>query len=293
MSSLFYCSYKIKKKLFRVFMYFILCISITLMLFPFIIIVFSSLMSEHELYLNHYPNFHLFPNEWNSFVDLFKNYKSILISSGRMIETFINSLKIAVPTTFLTTGISVFAAYPLSRTTMKGRNTILFLFLFASIVPTMAILIPLYIQFVKVGLYDTFVGLIIVLVAYTLPFTIWIMKAFFDTIPRTLEDAALVDGCTRVKTLLKVIMPLAMPGIGTVAVYTFIVSWSNFLIGLILTRKDALPFTVYIGVFSNMENLELTKILAAGVVSSLPVVILALIFQKLIVKGLVAGAMKG
>jgi len=284
---------KNKNKLFRTLFYFLLYASVLVIMFPILILIFSSLMSEHELYLNHYPNFHLFPSEWNTLSELFDNYRYVITSSKKAIATFINSLKIAIPTTIIATLTACLAAYPLSRSKMKGRNMILLLFLFASMVPTMAILIPLYLQFVNLSLYDTIWGLVIVLTAYTLPFSIWVMKSFYDTIPDALEEAALVDGCTRFKALLRIILPVAMPGVGAVSVYTFIIAWSNFVIGMILTKTNSTPFTVYVGVLSNMENMEVTIILTTGVISSVPVVILALLFQKVIIRGLVEGAVKG
>lgn len=282
-----------KKRLFRILFYFLLYSAMFVILIPFIIMVLGSFMSEHEIYLNNYPNFHIFPNEWNTLDELFANYRWLATKSERGIATFINSLKIAIPTTIIVTVIACLAAYPLSRSNIKGKNTILFMFLFASMAPTMAILIPLYLQFTKMGLYDTIWAVIIVHTAYILPFSIWVMKAFFDTVPDSLEEAALIDGCTRPKALMKVIIPLALPGIGAIAVYTFISSWAEFLIVLILTKMDAQVFTMYIGLFVNAEYIEEAKILTAGVVSCIPVIILALGFQKLILRGLIEGAVKG
>jgi len=282
-----------KKRLFRILFYFLLYSAMFVILIPFIIMVLSSFMSEHEIYLNNYPNFHIFPNEWNTSGELFANYRGLLTSQKRVMASFINSLKIAITTTIIVTVFACLAAYPLSRTNLKGRNTILFMFLFATMVPTMAILIPLYLQFTKMGLYDTILAVIIVLTAYLLPFSIWVMKAFFDTVPDSLEEAALIDGCTRLEALIKVIIPLALPGIGAVAVFVFISSWAEFLIPLVLTRMDAQVFTVYIGLFVNSENVEISKVLAAGVISCIPVIALALGFQKLIVRGLIEGAVKG
>lgn len=286
-------NYSTKKKLFRTLCYFLLYFSMCIILMPLIIMFFNSFMSERELYTNNYPNFHIFPREWNTLGELFANYKWVVSTSGRGIDTFINSLKIVIPTTIISTIVACLAAYPLSRAKLKGRNTILFVFLFASMVPTMAILIPLYEQFVKMGLYDTIWAVIIVLTAYNLPFAIWIMKAFFDTIPDSLEEAAMIDGCTRIQSLTKIIAPLAMPGISAIAVYSFIFAWADFLIPLVLTRVKAQVFTAYIGTFISTEYKEVTTVLALGVVSSIPVVIIALAFQKLIIRGLTEGAIKG
>ena len=286
-------SYRKKKSLFRILLYFLLYSTMFAILIPFIIMLLGSFMGEREIYQNSYPDFHIFPQQWKTIDDLIKNYVWLINLSEKGISTFINSLKIALPTALIVTLIASITAYPLSRTQLKGRNTILFIFLFASMVPTMAILIPLYIQITRMGLYDTIWGVIIVLSAYILPFSIWIMKSFFDTVPDSLEEAALIDGCTRLKALIKVIVPLALPGIGAVAVFAFISSWADFLIPLVLTRKEAQPFTVYIGLFVNAENVEISKVLTLGVVSCIPVVILALLFQKLIVRGLIEGAIKG
>jgi multiple sugar transport system permease protein len=286
-------SYKRKKIIFRVLFYFLLYSAMFIILMPFMVMVLSSLMSEHEIYLNNYPNFHIFPNEWNTLDELFANYSWLATKSERGIATFVNSLQVAIPTTIISTVVASIAAYPLSRSNLKGKNTILFIFLFATMVPTMAILIPLYLQFTKMGLYDNIWGVVVVLTAYILPFSIWVMKGFFDTVPDSLEEAALIDGCTRWKALIKIIIPLALPGIGAVAVYAFISAWAEFLIPLVLTRMNAQVFTMYIGLFVNAENVERSKVIAAGVVSCIPVVILALGFQKLIVRGLIEGAVKG
>jgi len=285
--------YRVKKRLFRILFYFLLYTAIIGIIAPFIIMVFSSLMSEHELYLSTYPNFHLIPEEHNSAKELFSTYTFLLTESKRGVLSFLNSIKIAIPTTLISVIFAALAAYPLSRTNIKGKNTILFTFLFASMVPTMAILIPLYLQWVKLKLYDTTWGVIIVLVAYILPFSIWIMKGFFDTIPDSLEEAAQIDGCSRYKALQKVIIPLALPGIGAVAVFAFISSWAEFLIPLVLTQRTAQVFTVYIGQYSNNEMAKYTWILASGVIACIPVIILAVLFQRFIVKGLIEGAVKG
>jgi multiple sugar transport system permease protein len=280
-----------KRKFYRILSYILLYFMTFIMLIPFIIALLNSFMGEHELYNNHYPNFHFIANEWDTLNELFENYL-IVFKSTAGIDAFIDSLWIAIPTTILVTILSSLAAYPLSRIKLKRGGIILFAFLFASMVPTMAILIPIYLQFTKYGLYDSYLGIIIVLTAFILPFSIWIMKAFFDTVPPSLEDAASIDGCTRFGALVKIIMPLALPGIGAVGIYTFIASWSEFLIPLVLSRINVKVFTVYIGTFSNAQNVRLTLILAAGVISCLPVVILALLFQKIIIKGLIEGATK-
>ncbi len=285
--------YKTKDILFKILFYFLLYFSIIVILLPFFIMISSSFMSEHEIYNNNYPNFHIFPKEWTNIKGLFQNYLWFFEKGDRAFLAFINSLKVSIPSTLLSTLIACLAAYPLSRSKLKGKNIILFSFLFVTMVPTMAILIPLYLQFVKLKLYDTIWSVIIVLTAYILPFSIWVMKSFFDTVPDSIEEAALIDGCTRFKAMYKVIIPLALPGIGAIGIYAFISSWSEFLIPLILTKAKSQVFTMYIGLFVNAESIEISKILTMGVLASIPVVIIALAFQKLVIKGLTSGGVKG
>ncbi len=286
-------NYNRKKKLFRIIAYFLLYSTIILILSPFVLMLLGSFMSEHEIYLNNYPNFHILPKEWHTSDDLFVNYKWLVSKADRAIDTFLNSLKVTIPTTIISTIIACLAAYPLSRMNLKRRNIILFAFLFATMVPTMAMLIPLYVQFINLRMYDTVWAIIIVETAYIVPFSIWVMKAFYDTIPDSLEEAAMIDGCTRFKALMRIVLPLSVPGIGAIAVFSFISTWSEFLAAIILTSNKAQVFTAYVGLFVNSENVETSKVLTLGVVSCIPVVLIALLFQKLIIRGLTEGAVKG
>ena len=248
----------------------------------------TSFMSEGEIYSNNYPNFHLLPRK----VTL-ENYRSLFTQDPRFYQTFTNSIKVSLPVTLIVTVITSLAAYSLSRFRLKRRNLYMFLFLFTSMVPTMGILIPYYLVTLKMHLYDTYFILIVTYIAYISPFSIWIMKSFFDTVPENLEDAGTIDGCTKMQILRLIILPLSLPGIAAVAVFSFISAWNEFLIALILTEVKAQTFPVWIGTFVGMYEIKFGKLITAGVLSCIPVVVIALIFQKWIIRGLTEGAVKG
>ena len=276
-----------RNKLKKISIYLLITLVMILILTPVFLIISNSLMTEKEIYSSYYPNFHIIPKKatLQNYFDLFKE--------ERFYASFYNSLSISIPTTLLVLIISSMASYSISRMKIKKKGLVLFLYLFTSMLPTMAILLPLYIQSVKINIYDTKFVMILVLSAYITPFSVWILKSFFDAIPSSLEEAAMIDGCNRIKALLKIILPLSLPGLGAVSVFAFIASWSEFLIGIILTSTEAQPYTVYVGMFVSTERILFGQLLASAVVAMIPVIAIALIFQNFIVKGLIAGAVKG
>ncbi len=279
---------RIREFIKRLFIYLGIVIALGLLLLPFSTMIINSLMTEREIYSNNYPDFHIFPRNFT-----LEHYKSLFTEDPRFYRSFFNSLKTALPVTFIVTVIASLAAYSLSRFRLRRRNLLLFVFLFTSMVPTMGILIPYYLGTLKIGLYDRTILLIITYLAYISPFAIWIMKSFFDTIPENLEDAATVDGCTHLQTLRLIILPLSLPGIAAVSVFAFINTWGEFLIALVLSEDKAQTFPVWIGTFVGMYQVEFGKLITAGVLSCLPVVVVALIFQRFVIRGLIEGAVKG
>ena len=259
-----------------------------LLLIPFFWMFVTSLMREREIYSNNYPNFHILPQH-----PTFHNYISIFTEAQGGYQSFVNSLAVALPTTAIVVVLAVLAAYALSRLRVKGKNTILFTMLFSSMVPTMGILIPYYLFTIKSGLYDTKLILILTYVAYIMPYSVWVMKGFFDTIPASLEEAAMVDGCTRLQALYKIILPLSLPGLAATGIFAFISSWNEFLIGLVLTETQSVTYPVWISLFVGVYKVAFAQLMAAAVVATIPVIVVALLFQKWILQGLIEGAVKG
>ena len=200
---------------------------------------------------------------------------------------------IAFATTLVAMFLGVLAAYALARVKFRGSNIYMGTMMGAQMIPPIAIVIPLYVILRNLDIYDTHLGLILVYLSFVLPLVIWLMRSYFATIPTELEDAARIDGCTRLQALVKIVLPLSGPGLVSVLIFAFIASWNEYLYAFIYTNVDAKTLPVLIGEFSTKLGLEYLKIAAAGVIASLPPIILALIFQKYLIKGLTAGAVKG
>ena len=205
----------------------------------------------------------------------------------------INSLIIALSATFLTLLIGSLAGFAFARFHFKGKEFLLIIFLLSQMLPGSSVIIPLFQLIRKAGLYDTHIGLILVHTAVLLPFVIWLLYGFFKTIPQEVEDAALIDGCSRLTVLHKILLPLALPGLGATALFAFLGSWNEFFFALILTTSDTTrTIPVGIGLFVGEYRDVWNQMSAAAIFFSIPPLILFLLLQKTFVKGLTAGAIK-
>ncbi len=205
----------------------------------------------------------------------------------------LNSLIVALSATFLTLFIGSLAGFAFSRFQFAGKRTFLLIFLLSQMLPGASVIIPLFQLLREVGLYDTHIGLIFVHTAILLPFVIWLLYGFFSAIPREVEDAALIDGCSRLNALWRVILPLALPGLGATALFAFLGSWNEFFFALLLTSSDSTrTIPVGIGLFVGEYRDVWNQMSAAAVLFSLPPLLLFLVMRKTFVKGLTAGAVK-
>lgn len=227
----------------------------------------------------------------------FSRYASILFGSGPESEfrkIMLNSIYVAAFVTLICVALGVLAAYAFSRLRFPGKEKVLFVLLFSYMLPPIAVIIPLYQMFSKVEMLDTREALILVYSAILVPFVIWMMRTYFDTIPRDLEDAAKIDGCTHLQTLFRVILPLSLPGIVATLLFAFLMSWEEFFIALILTSTpQSKTVPVAIAEFSGRHSIDFGMMATGGVLASLPPVFIALFFQKYIIGGLLSGAVKG
>ena len=188
--------------------------------------------------------------------------------------------------------LGVFAAYAVTRVRFPGRKQYLFGAMSVQMVPPIAIVIPLYVILRQLNLLDTHLGIVLVYMTLILPLAIWMMRSYFATIPRELEEAAMIDGASRIGALFRVTLPLAIPGVVAVAVFAFVVSWNEYLYAFTLTNVEAKTLPVLIGEFSTKLGLEHLKIAAAGVVASIPPLILVFAFQRYLIRGMTTGAVK-
>jgi multiple sugar transport system permease protein len=209
-------------------------------------------------------------------------------------KALINSTIISSVTTVICLFFGSIAAYAIARLRFRFKNSVMTLILALSFFPAVAIIAPLFIQFSRVGLINTYGSVIITDTVFALPLTIWLLVAFFRELPRDLEEAAKIDGATTIQAFQKVIVPLAAPGVFTTAILTFIFAWNEFLFAnTFLFDENTQPVTVVIPNFATIYTVDYGAQAAAAVVVTVPLVIMVLIFQRRIVSGLTAGAVKG
>jgi len=223
------------------------------------------------------------------------NYQSIF-GNDDFIRALLNSAVVSIATTVLALVVGSFCAYALARLRFNGKFLILALVLSITTFPAIAIAAPLFRLWSDVGIYNTWIGLIIPNLTFALPLAIYILVSFFKEIPKDLEEAALVDGATYFQAFRKVVVPLAAPGLATAGILTFIGTWNEFLFAITLTSSSSartVPAAIAFFTGSTQFELPLGTISAASVVISVPLIFLVLFFQKRIVAGLTAGAVKG
>jgi multiple sugar transport system permease protein len=226
------------------------------------------------------------------------NYETILAGSAQdlFLSALRNSIGIALISTFIAVVLAMFCAYAIARLDFPGKRVILTTALAVAIFPVISIVTPLFNLWRAIGLYDTWIGLIIPYLSLTLPISIWTMSAFFRQIPWELEQAAQVDGATTWQAFRRVIVPLAAPGVFTTAIIAFFIAWNDFVYGISLTSSEAArPVPAALALFTGASQFELPvgPIAAAAVIVTIPVVVLVLLFQRQIVAGLTQGAVKG
>jgi multiple sugar transport system permease protein len=228
-----------------------------------------------------------------------ENYYSLFFIRGSesvnarlFFQSLGNSAIISLTTMFICLILGVLASYAIARLRFKGSNTMVLVMMATQLVPPIVLVVPMYVIMRKMDLIDKHIGLIIVDISIVLPLVIWLMRGYFASIPSELEDAARIDGCTHLGALFRVILPLSGPGLVSVMIFAFIAAWNEYLYAFIFTNVDAKTLPVLIGEFSTKLGLEYLRIAAAGVLASLPPVLLALIFQRFIIRGLTSGAIK-
>jgi multiple sugar transport system permease protein len=251
---------------------------------PFLWQVSTSLQEDKNLVAKT-PNFLPSPLTFIHFYNIFVVKKFHLY--------FINSIIVAGSTTLICILFGVLAAFALARLHVRRRFTILGLILAISMFPQIAIVGPLYLIASQLGLLDTYISLIIVYLALGLPFMIWILFGYFSTIPREIDEAAAIDGAGPVRTLFLVTLPIALPGLVTAGLISFIAAWNEFMFALAFT-SDIGHQTVPVGIgnFQSLYFIPWGDLSAASVVVTIPLVLLVLIFQRQIIAGLTQGAVK-
>jgi multiple sugar transport system permease protein len=230
------------------------------------------------------------PSEWT-----WDNYSTVF-KEDQFKSALINSAGISLIATVASVTLATFAAYAIARLQFRGKRLVLSTALAIAMFPTVALVSPLFDMWRSLGLYDTWLGLILPYMSFTLPLSIWVLSAFFREIPWEMEQAAQVDGATAWQAFRKVIVPLAAPGVFTAAILTFFFAWNDFVFGISLTATDnARPVPAALAFFTGATYFEqpTAAITAAAIVVTIPIIALVLVFQRKIVAGLTSGAVKG
>jgi ABC-type glycerol-3-phosphate transport system permease component len=254
-------------------------------LFPFAWMIVSSFKTPQELYA--------IPPTWLPERLTLDHYRHVLGASN-VPRYFLNSVIISVGSTLLALSLAIFAAYGFARFRFRGRRAGLMLILVGQLLPTAAIIVPLFVTLRYLGLVNTYLGLILVYLILTLPLSVWMLTSYFRAIPAELEEAAIIDGASRLAILFRITLPLSLPGFVSVVVYAFVTTWNEFILALVFAQ-DSRVKTLPIGIaeFTSEFNTDWGAVMAASMVMTLPVAVAFLVLQRLFVAGLTAGAIKG
>lgn len=205
-----------------------------------------------------------------------------------------NSFKVAIAVVILNLLVGVPAAYAMAKIRFKGRNASVYTILTTRVIPDIALVVPFFLVIKNLGLLDSLWALILTYLAITVPFTVFILVGYFESLPDDLDKAARIDGCSRFQALTRVFLPLAVPSLVAVILFTFLTSWNEFLLALMFTQTQAAQtLPIIVASFTSDFTISFSFINAAGVVAIIPPVIVAIMFERYIVSGLTAGAVKG
>jgi len=269
----------------KIVVYILTIVILLVLLFPFFVTFSTALKPIKEVYTS--PP-HWIPHQlwWHNFTDIWIKYP--------LARYFINSFIIASGATLLNMILCIPAAYAVARLRFAGRKFLLFSFLVVQMFSPIIVVISLFKIFARLGLVDTLSSLIIVNTVFTLAFSIWMLNGYFSTIPMEIEEAALIDGCTRFKTIIHVTLPIAMPGVVTTLIYTFIAAWNEFMFALtLISTATKRPLTLGLYDLVGRWEVQWQYLTAASLFAITPVVVLFILIEKQLVKGLAGGAIKG
>ncbi len=221
------------------------------------------------------------------------NYYKVLFLSN-FGTYFKNSCIVTFLCVVISTVIAGHAAYAIARFHIKYKDRLMYAILMTSMVPAVALLIPLYIMSVKAGIYNTRLMLILVYTAWRTPMLTWILKGFFDSVPQAIEEAAMIDGCSRLRTFYTIVLPMSQPGIVSSALLTAVYVWNDFLVSFTFVTKEELR-TVSVGLYSYITQygVQWGELLSAVMITIIPIIILFVCLQRKFVDGMAAGAVKG
>jgi multiple sugar transport system permease protein len=253
-----------------------------MIMLPFVWLVLMSFKTNDDIFA--------FPPKL-LFTPTLQNYVGLWASSFRY--SFLNSAVVSVTSTLLALLVGVPGAYALSRMSIRQEKPLSLLILASRMAPPIAFTIPYFLAYRWMGLLDTRLGLILIYLTFNVSLVVWLMRSFFDACPRSLEEAAWVDGASLWQGFISIMLPISGPGVAATAILCFLYSWNDFFFALILTRNQAMTAPVAVVNFMNYEGWEWGKIAAGGAMVMLPVLVFSILVRKFLIQGMTTGAVKG
>jgi ABC-type glycerol-3-phosphate transport system permease component len=220
-------------------------------------------------------------------------YRDVLFGSASILPNLWSSFVISIGTTFLTVTMAVPASYALARLRMRGKKIAGFYILATQMLPPVGIIIPYFLILRNIGWIDTYQGIILIYLSFSLPFAVWLLVSYFEDIPFEMEEAAYLDGASRLQALRRIIIPQVQGGIAVTVVFVFLNAWNEFLFAVVLSGNTVRPVTIAMFNFVSVEQTLWAKLAAVSVLAMLPVILLGIVAQTHIVKGLTVGTVKG
>ena len=257
---------------------------LTVWAFPVIWGILTSFKTERDVLA--------YPPVW-IFTPTLDNYRAVLSGADSILPTLWSSIVVSSTATLLTMLFSVPAAYAIARLKYPGKQTSGFYVLVTQMLPPVGLVIPYYLVLQRIGGLDTYSGLILIFLTFSLPFAIWLMVSYFEDIPLEMEEAALLDRAGRLRALWYVILPQVRGGIAVTTIFVFLNSWNEFMFSVLLGGNRVRPVTVAMFNFISVEQTQWARLAAAAIVAMAPVILIGLAAQRHIVKGLTVGAVKG
>ncbi len=276
-----------------IFIYAGMAIALVVILGPFLWLLISSVADKVDLLAR--------PLSWIPAHISFQRFIDLIVGGApgdsqalEFRSAMLNSLVIASVTTVVGVSVGTVAAYAFSRFRFPGRGWMILAFMATTMLPPIALLLPLYQIMSTLGLSDTPLALIIIYSSFVTPYVVWLMRGYLDTVPRELDDAARVDGCSRLGALWRVILPVSRPGLLSTSLLAFLLAWDEFLYALVITQTNAsktLP--VALNDFIGRYGVDFGRLATGGVIAAIPPLVIAFVFQRYLVSGLTAGSVKG
>jgi multiple sugar transport system permease protein len=269
----------------RILTYTVLFLFLLFALFPIYWMFITSIKTQMEVY-NFVPTFWPKKVVWTSYITLF--------SDQQFLKNIRNSLFVALVVSVITISFSVFAAYAISKLKFTGRKVMSKSILYAYLMPRTVLFIPLYILVCKVGLNNSIFALVLIYPTFTIPYATWMLISYFASIPKELEEAALIDGCSKVGAIFQVVFPLSMPGIVSTMIFSFTLCWSEYLYALVILTEDVsktIPLALSDMIVT--DTFAWGPLMAGSIIATVPIIILYMFASRYLISGMTLGGVKG